>query len=402
MEQDTMFRWHDRARLFARDSEVPHVPSRHTGGFKPIRALPTHQALTDLARAIAANTSFCVAEKALPADVQAEPPHFLTLTGGSTGAPKLIRRTQASWIASFEVNATLFALSPDRSVATLGQLSHSLALYAVLEGLHLGLDVHVLEGLKPYRQRELLRGRAVDVLYATPTQLRLLAHGAKEDTLGDLRTILCGGGALDTATETRVRRLCPNADLRVFYGSAETSFVTISDADTPVGSVGRAYPGVDLRLLDGAVWVRSPYLFDSYAQGGSTETRWHDGRLSVGEFGRMDAAGNLFLTGRRGRMVQVSDQNVFPEVIEALVSETLGGTLCAALPQPDPKRGHHIVLVLQGIERADVARQATDVCKDKLGPAATPRRVVFRDTLPLLASGKVDLPSLATWLEDRP
>ena len=154
----------------------------------------------------------------------------------------------------------LFGIGPGVSVAVLGGLVQSLALYGALEGMHLGARVHLLGGLRPDRQAQALAARGVQVLYATPAQLRGLA-GA----LPDLRLVLVGGSKLDAGLRAGLAALAPGAELREFYGAAETSFITLADADTPEGSVGRAYPGVELDIRQGEVWVKSPYLFNGYA-----------------------------------------------------------------------------------------------------------------------------------------
>lgn len=194
---------------------------------------------------------------------------FETLTSGSSGQPRRIRRSMASWIASFHINASLFGIEPGCRVAVLGQLQQSLALYGAVEAVHLGAEAHLLDGLRPDRQRAALATRKVDLLYATPAQLRLLVE-AGGVPLPDLRLIIVGGSKLDSALRAALAAITPAA-MREFYGAAEASFMTIADAQTPENSVGRAYPGVeiDIRHPDpsglGQIWVRSPYLFDGYA-----------------------------------------------------------------------------------------------------------------------------------------
>ena len=267
MRAQGSFRWHQDARLFAGQSEVPRAPEGQRDSFRALPATPTFDALTALTTAISQQAPFCLSDRPLPDDIACPPGAFLTLTGGASGQPKAVRRSQTSWIASFDVNAYRFALSSGDSVAVLGHLSHSLSLYAVLEALHLGLDAHVLADQSPRRQSVCVAEAGATILYATPTQLRLRARGAAAP-LPSLRLVLCGGGALDAATRAVVKGLCPEAAVHVFYGAAETSFITLADAHTPEGSVGRPYPGVNLRLLDragrptsdvGEIWVRSPY-----------------------------------------------------------------------------------------------------------------------------------------------
>ena len=424
------FRWHPDARLFdsaGREVLPGKVPPAPAGAVFPDtpRGLATAQG----------HPAFRIGA----ADQPAPPPHsqpiLETLTSGSTGQPRRIRRTQASWIASFAVNAGL-GIGPGARVATLGRLIHSLSLYGAVEGLHLGAEVHLLHDLRPDRQGAALRTQRITHLYATPAQLRLLDG---PDALSDLRLILVGGSKLDPSLRARLQTLAPQARIREFYGAAETSFITLADETTPEASVGRPYPGVELRLdQSGEVWVRSPYLFIGYATQSPAEetpaggeaasaplaranhvaaepalrllrrearqkacapalnsvpatTRWRDGWLSVGEIGSLQD-GLLSLRGRAGRMVTVADQNVFPEEIEALLETLPGVTRAAVLPVPDPKRGHALIAILQG----DPAQEAVILgrLRQELGPLKSPKALIWRKDWPMLPSGKTDLTAL--------
>jgi len=410
MAQAAGFRWDRRARLFAGERLVAQPTDTSSHPFVQIPAHSTFDALSSLGGAVVNGSGFCISDQALPQDANAESAHLLTLTGGSSGQPKIIRRTQASWIKSFTVNADQFTLIPDDSVAVFGKLSHSLALYGVLEALYLGLDVYALDSLRPATQCAAVNRQNIRILYATPTQLRLLADQKTTSPLPSIRLILCGGGHLDQATKSAVKTLCPNANLHVFYGAAETSFITLSDAQTPDGSVGRAYPGVTLRVLDengtptsdiGEVWVKSPYVFENYAAGQSPDTRWQDGFVTVGEMGQIDATGNLWLRGRKTRMVTIADQNVFPEAIEALITSALHISACTVIPTPDKTRGNRLIAILQGQTNPELAEAVTTLCRTNLGSLMTPTKVMFHPDLPLLASGKIDLIALSKWAGDQ-
>jgi len=408
MTRDGRFKWHAQTRLYAGELEISRPSTTGADAFRALPAFPPATALTSLGAAIADRAPFCLSDLPLPETVTCAPDQFLTLTGGASGHPKAVRRSQASWIASFTTNATRFGLKTPDSVAVLGQLSHSLSLYGLLEAMHLGLDAHVLAGISPRQQAKRLATVGATLLYATPTQLRLLARGGTAP-LPSLRLVLCGGGALDAATRQAVRALCPRAALHEFYGAAETSFITISGADTPDGSVGRAYPGVELQLRDqagqltdgpGEIWVRSPYLFEGYALGASAETGRNAGFVTVGEIGTLDHDGNLWIKGRRKRMVNIADQVVFPEAVEAVIAAQ-DGAGCAVVPRHDPLRGMHLVAVIEGPRDAARATAIQSACRAELGPLATPRTVLFRSELPLLPSGKIDLSALTTWLESQ-
>ena len=407
-EPRAVFRWHQAARLFAGESEIPRPHAPISKGFRALPSSPSVKDLTELGTALAAGDSFCVSPNPLPEDASAETTQFLTFTGGSTAEPKIIRRTKASWIASFEINAAQFNLTPQDSLAVLGELSHSLALYGLVEGVFLGLDTHVLAGMTLQAQVSALRQNRISVLYATPTQLRLLCKTEKD--LPDLRLILCGGGALDAATASNIRKLCPDAALHQFYGAAETSFITMTDATTPAGSQGRPYPGVSLRILDetgaetssiGEVWVRSPYLFDGYASNSPPIARTQDGYVSVGEIGHLDPHGNLHLTGRKSRRVTIADQSVYPDAVESHLLAQPDMPPCALLPVEDGLRGLRLAAVIEGQPDATLSQTLRQSCRDAFGALATPARVFFIEALPRLASGKTDLAALSKWLEDQ-
>ncbi len=388
------FRWHPAARLFgAEGAEVA-----------PVSDGPSLMEDTDspaaLAKAMArAGRAFRIGAPDQAAPVDMDPPAFETLTSGTSGTPRRIRRAQASWTASFAVNARLFGLGPSARVAVLGRLSHSLALYAGVEGLHLGAAVHLLDRLRPDRQRRALADRGITHLYATPAQLRLLAEAS--GPVLPLAHVILGGSKLDATLCAAVAELAPQAQVTEFYGAAETSFITLSAPDLPQDSVGRAYPGVEIAIRDGdcsvpegqagTVWVRSPYLFQGYGDNAPGPAQRDGDWLSVGEIGTL-RAGCLTLHGRAGRMVTVADQNVFPEEIEGFLVG-LGLSRVAVLPRPDPMRGMVLVAVAQGDGQGTEA--ILRAARDRFGPLKAPRALMWRADWPELASGKPDLARLA-------
>lgn len=317
-------------------------------------------------------------------------------TSGHSGRPKVIRRSLQSWTASFTVNRKLFSFSPSDRVAVIGALSHSLTLYGIAEAHHCGLCLHLLHGLRPSVQIEQLELHRISVIYATPTQLRML----NGPPVLSVRVVLCGGGLLDVATRAHVGQLFPRANLREFYGASETSFITLSDTQTPPGSVGRAYPGVTLEIRAaqgrvGEVWVQSPYLFDHYVEGESAATRRNGGFMTVGEIGRLDGYGYLFLMGRRDRMVTIADRNVHPEALEELLAALLPDRLSAVATRPDALRGNRLVAYVEAgvsapLNEAWLRREIAH----HLGPVMVPRKFILTRRFPQLASGKPDLASL--------
>lgn len=392
------FRWHAAARIFGPEgAEV--LPVAEAGPV--IGEGPCGAAVAAALARGGLGLPFRVGAVNLPAPEAGRRPVFETLTSGSTGVPRRIRRSQRSWCASFAVNAGLFGIGPGVRVAVPGRMVHSLSLYGALEGASLGAEVHLLAGLRPDGQVAALRERRVEVIYATPAQLRLMVE-AGGAALPDLRLVVVGGSKLDAVLRAALAAVALGAEVREFYGASEASFITLTDATCAEGSVGRPYPGVRLVIRSaggvvlgqggvGEVWVRSPYLCDRYA-GARMPALRQGGWLSVGEMGWMER-GELYLAGRAGRMVTVADQNVFPEEIEAFLAGLPGVRRVAVLPRADLMRGHVLVAVMMG-DRAredEILRAA----RGRLGPLKAPKAVIWRADWPELASGKPDLTRIA-------
>lgn len=108
------------------------------------------------------------------------------------------------------------------------------------------------------------------------------------------------------------------------YGLTETTgVVTLSrPGTTPLGTVGPAIPGVEVRLLDdGEVAARGPHLMRGYL-GAQTAATDAEGWLPTGDLGEIDAGGSLRIVGRKKELiVTAGGKNVAPVPFEAMLKE---------------------------------------------------------------------------------
>ncbi|MDB3962632.1 AMP-binding protein [Paracoccaceae bacterium] len=400
---EARFRWHADAQLILPDGTCLDEPQHHFSA--AVEAHPicrffdllNHQSMPLI----------CAAgrvEAVLGANANSE---FCAMSGGTTGAPKVIQRRCASWIATFQLHARQFAQQTPLRYATLGDLQHSLTLYGAIEALHIGAIYHPLGGVSPRRQLSELQSAGVNVLYATPTQIRLLLNVKRQNTgLEALRHVMLGGGALDQETRAQLKRCAPAAEITEFFGTSEASFICAWDRTTPLGAVGRPYPGVALAIRDaqgapcpsasaGDIWLRSPYVFSKYRSGADPDVIWRDDWLSIGEIGYQDSQGYLYLKGRRARAFQVADQTVYPEVIEAKLSQHTGIEAAVVFACPDAKRGAVIVAVVAAGSGA-LPKDLQAWASHHLPLRARPAKYVLKPLAqwPVLNSGKPDLQAL--------
>ena len=338
------------------------------------------------------------------ADTQTDRGVFQCETGGTSGKPKRIRRTVESWLASIRVIFEKYTNSAE-CYGILGDLGHSLAFYAAVEAQIIGNRCVSVVGRSPKEQAQQFADAGVDVIYATPTQLRLLCKSHR--VLETVQVVFIGGGRLDPETRTQVQFLAPNAQILQFYGAAETSFITLAEPHHDAVSVGIAFPGVeiDIRNIDGDgigdVWVKSPYVFLGYAQGHAPDTHWQDGWLTIGELGKIDGAGQLFLSGRKSRVFTVADKTIYPEDIEQYLNAQTEVIASAVIPVDDPLRGARIYVALCSDQTDDDRMQGMlGELKDR-GIIVDRWRIFGSDDWPMLMSGKPNYQTLrATASED--
>jgi long-chain acyl-CoA synthetase len=288
-------------------------------------------------------------------------PFYVGFTSGSTGTPKGYRRDHHSWVESFRGDEMEFGLGPGDVVLAPGALAHSLFLYAMVHGLHAGAPVVLCRRFRPAAIPALVRRHGVTVLYGVPTHLRLILEAAaRERPLKSVRWVLSSGAKWFADALPDLRRLFPWARFAEFYGASELSFVTVAkDGErVPAGSVGRAFPGVTITIRDragrrlppgrvGRVFVASPLVFSGYAVGGDDDLYRAGDAVSVGDRGRLDAKGFLYLEGREKRMIVTSGKNIFPEEVERALETHAAVAAAAVLGLADAKRGERMVALLR-------------------------------------------------------
>ena len=106
------------------------------------------------------------------------------------------------------------------------------------------------------------------------------------------------------------------------YGLTEGGVVSLNPVDRPkVGTIGKALPGVDLRIAeDGELLVKSPCLFYGYyGDPAATAEVVKDGWLHTGDVATVDADGYVTITGRKKEMIVASNgKKIYPSRVENL------------------------------------------------------------------------------------
>ena len=148
-----------------------------------------------------------------------------------------------------------------------------------------------------------------------------LVHQKAKQTIGfdRVRYFACGAAPIPEETLRFLNGL--DIPVREIWGMSETCGAGTANLPgaTKVGSVGRAHPGIELKISpEGEILVRGPYLFSGYAKDPeATGNALADGWLRTGDLGRMDEDGFVYITGRKKDIIITSGgKNIAPANLE--------------------------------------------------------------------------------------
>ncbi|TXN32504.1 long-chain fatty acid--CoA ligase [Lacisediminihabitans profunda] len=313
---------------------------------------------------------------------------WATFSSGSTGAPRVILRTESSWSASFPGVSGLFELTDADVVYLPAPLASSLSLFSVAHARSLGAGI-ILPQAHTISPADL---ECATVMHGTPNALAAAVEVIEGGASHRLRAALVGGAHLDSALRERAEA----AGIRVvsYYGAAELSFVAV-DAD---GLGYRPFPGVEVRVDEGDLWVRSPYFAAGYlggASGSMTATtgalrRDGQGWATVGDVVDADSAGLLRLRGRRDGAILTAAATVIPEDVEAALRAIDAVEDAIVFGVPNAGTGSLVAALVETTAGNPIpsARELREQARTRLALSHLPRRWFWTENLPRTATGK--------------
>ncbi|KRE37711.1 hypothetical protein ASG73_08680 [Janibacter sp. Soil728] len=291
-------------------------------------------------------------------------------TSGTSGRPRTIVRTTASWTDSFAAVSDLTGTTRDSRVWVPGPVTATMNLFAAVHAHAVGAT---------------LVARVADATHAhlTPTALRRLLA---DDTDLSGRELVVAGDRIDAAEAARVR--AAGGRLHHYYGAAELSLVAWGEH---AGAL-RPFPGVDVEARDEQLWVRSPFVSDGYLEP-EHELQAEGGWASVGDRGEV-VDGRVLVHGRAGGITTAGETVRVADIEHVLRPLATGDVVVVGLPHPDLGE----VVAAAVTDAGDVPR-LTALAREQLTPAQRPRRWLHLDPLPMTANDKVDRAAVRVALE---
>ncbi|MGO8871724.1 MAG: class I adenylate-forming enzyme family protein [Acidimicrobiales bacterium] len=335
----------------------------------------------------------------------ARPMHY---TSGTTGRSKGVWSgiwDAAAARAAFDDEADLWSFGPDDVHLVCSPMYHSVSIRFAGGTLLRGGDCLILGRFDAAVARDALAGRfgpAPTTTFMAPSALgRLLAVvEGRPGRFDSLRLLVHAGSPCPPAVKrAAMARVGPDV-LWEFYGSTEGQFTACSPGEWSArpGTVGRARPGRTLSVDDeGTIWCRPPAFarFSYWGDEAKTAAAWRDGSFTVGDLGRLDADGYLFIDGRRDDLIISGGVNVYPAEVEAALSEVPGVAEVAVFGMDDDRWGQRVcaaVIPSPAVTAEDTARLLAAVgahAAARLAGYKRPKLYAVLDALPRTPTGKV-------------
>jgi len=346
----------------------------------------------------------------------------IIFSSGSTGEPKGVMLSHFNLDSNVEGIAQL--LHVDKHDRLLGILPffHSFGYLATLwfPSIHGAGVIFHPSPLDAGGIGDLIHRHKATVLLATPTFLQLYVRRCSPEQFGSLRIVLTGAEKLSdrllTAFEERF-------GIRPIEGYGVTECSPVIAVNCPdfraagffqpasrQGTVGKALPGVSLRVVDpdtfeplpvgtaGMLLVKGPNVMDGYlGREDLTKMAIREGWYITGDIAKLDEDGFLTITDRLSRFSKIGGEMVPHGRIEEAFHQALqaDSMMLAVTAIPDERKGEQLV-VLHTLEESTIPDILEKVTVGGLPNLFIPRRDNFIkvDQLPVLGTGKLDLRAL--------
>ena len=231
--------------------------------------------------------------------------------------------------------------------------------------------------------------RLLDVGMPRTDSFRLLAHA---------------GAACPEPVKRATLDAFPAGSVWEFYGSTEGQFTACSGEEwlARPGTVGRARPARTMSVDDaGHLWCTVPDFarFTYWRDPERTAGVWRGDAFTVGDLGRIDGDGYVYLDGRREDLVISGGVNVYPAEVESALAELPGVREAAVFGVADERWGQRVsAAVISDLSDEQLHEWATQ----RLAPAKRPKRYYRLDELPRTPTGKIRRLDLADLVEPDP
>lgn len=339
---------------------------------------------------------------AAPAPVVPDTDALLVFSSGTTGLPKAVRHTHASFAEAVRHWRSALQLTDRDRIQIMTPPSHILGLLNAVMALETGtwMRLHRRFDVELMLQHIADDGITIEMAVA-PIAMAIASHPRLESyDLTSLRYIMwCATPVTPSVAETVTRRT--GVGWLTAYGTSELPVIACNEIGSGLlDTVGRPVPGVDVRVVSlssgepvatgetGEIQARSASVMAGYLPDDANAGAFSDGWYRTGDVGHLDDDGWLRITDRSKEMIKVRGFQVAPAEVEAVLHGHPAVADCAVFGVPHPVDGETVVAAVTTTQPVS-ADELSALVSDRLASYKRPSRVEFVSEIPRLPSGKV-------------
>ena len=338
-------------------------------------------------------------------------PELMFYTSGTTARPKGVVHgalaDAAGRHAGMEGQVALWSWTPDDVYVMSGPAYHASHCGWTLCALYIGATTVITERFEARSWLEEVSRHHGTRSFMVPAHfIRILELPEEERAAIDtssLSLVVHAAAPCPIVVKQRMMEAFPHTEIHELYGASEGGATRISPAEWQAhpGSVGRPWPGVEIRILDedgtplptsesGLVYIRPPggRRFSYRNDDAATAKAWRDDAFTVGDIGFLDEDGYLTITDRASDMVLWGGVNIAPREIEEVLYEHPDVIDCAVFGIPDERDGEHLKAIVQLRRPIEISELEAHV-KGRLASYKVPHVWEVTDELPRDQNGKV-------------
>lgn len=349
--------------------------------------------------------------------IDPEDPCIFQLSGGTTGIPKLIPRTNNDYAYNSKVAAEVAGVDAESVLLLVLPIAHNLPLACPgIQGFMFQGATVVLHGnTRPAEMFELIRRHGVTHLKVVPALLvRLINDPAVETAeLGSVQQIQSGGQRMQPEVRLRTRQVFPNAFVQENFGMSEGLLMFVRRGDSEevlLETCGRPVcPDDEVRLIDeegrevadgevGELACRGPYTLRGYYGVPEYNARQFtaDGFYRSGDLMRKHPSGNYIVEGRKKDLINRGGEKISAEEVENLILMHPSVQNVACVPMPDPALGEKMCayVILHPGQRLDLPALNAFLQRQEIAKFKLPERLELLPEFPVSTFGKVSKKAL--------
>ncbi|MFE2866959.1 AMP-binding protein [Embleya sp. NPDC059259] len=325
-------------------------------------------------------------------------------TSGTTGTPKGVAATHANLTHGFEPAPRRRQLAHSRHFLHAFPIGTNAGQTMLLNALTAEPTALCAPAFDAEEFCALIAAYRVGTVFTVPAMATELVN-SRAWTRHDVSTVQLFGStaaALPPTTALALTEAFPDATIVNSYTSTEAApaqTTMVFDPDRPT-SVGRGTGRDDLRIVGadgepvptgeaGEIWLRSPTTSRTYYRDPRADTEvFTDGWVRMGDIGRLDADGYLYLIDRESDLIKSGAMRVSTLAVEAALHEHPAVADASVFGVPHPVMGTMVAAAL--VLRAEVSAEDLRVfLGERLARPEIPTRLLRMDSLPRNPAGKV-------------